>query len=86
VINEPLLSNGRPLWLQYSGFQAVLTEPLPKNGGPTVKCVTERMCLGKHCLATVIFVTILNRDKIMKPDDISVLFRSVTSSCLVFPS
>jgi hypothetical protein len=32
VITEPLLSNGRPLWLHYSGFQAVLTEPLPSNG------------------------------------------------------
>jgi hypothetical protein len=32
VITEALLSNGRPLWLQYSGFQAVLTEPLPNNG------------------------------------------------------
>jgi hypothetical protein len=31
VITEPLLSNGRPLWLHYSGFQAVLTEPLPSN-------------------------------------------------------
>jgi hypothetical protein len=32
VITEPLLSNGHPLWLHYSGFQAVFTEPLPNNG------------------------------------------------------
>jgi hypothetical protein len=31
VITEPLLSKGRPLWLHYSGFRAVLTEPLPSN-------------------------------------------------------
>jgi hypothetical protein len=32
VITEPLLSNGSQIWLHYSGFQAVLTEPLPSNG------------------------------------------------------
>jgi hypothetical protein len=32
VISEPLLSNGRPLWFNYSGFWAVFTEPLPSNG------------------------------------------------------
>jgi hypothetical protein len=32
VITEPLLSNGRLLWLHYSGFQAVITEPLTSNG------------------------------------------------------
>jgi hypothetical protein len=31
VITDPLLSNGLPLWFHYSGFQAVLTEPLPSN-------------------------------------------------------
>jgi hypothetical protein len=28
MITESLLSNGRPLWLHYSGFLVVLTEPL----------------------------------------------------------
>jgi hypothetical protein len=32
VITEPLLSNGRPLRLQYSSFQTVFTEPLPSSG------------------------------------------------------
>jgi hypothetical protein len=32
VITKPLPRNGRPLWLHYSGFQAVLTEQLPSNG------------------------------------------------------
>jgi hypothetical protein len=32
VITELSFSNGRPLWLQYSDFQAVLTGPLPSNG------------------------------------------------------
>jgi hypothetical protein len=32
VISESVISNGRPLWFHYSGFQAVLTEPLPSNG------------------------------------------------------
>jgi hypothetical protein len=32
VISEPLLSNGRPLWLHYSGFYAVFTELLLSNG------------------------------------------------------
>jgi hypothetical protein len=32
VFGEPLTSNGLPLWLHYSGFQAVLTEPLPGSG------------------------------------------------------
>jgi hypothetical protein len=32
VITKPLLSNWRPLWLHYSGFQAVFTEPSPSNG------------------------------------------------------
>jgi hypothetical protein len=32
VFGEQLASNGLSLWLHYSGFQAVLTEPLPSNG------------------------------------------------------
>jgi hypothetical protein len=32
VLIEPLTSNELPIWLHYSGFQAVLTEPLPSNG------------------------------------------------------
>jgi hypothetical protein len=32
VFTEPLLKSGRPLWLHYSGFQPVLTEPLSSNG------------------------------------------------------
>jgi hypothetical protein len=31
VFGEQLANNGPPLWLHYSGFQAVLTEPLPSN-------------------------------------------------------
>jgi hypothetical protein len=27
-----MASNRLPLWLHYSGFQVVLTEPLPSNG------------------------------------------------------
>jgi hypothetical protein len=29
VITDSLLSNGCPLWLNHSGFQVVLAEPLP---------------------------------------------------------
>jgi hypothetical protein len=32
AITEPLLSNGRPLWLHYPGFQAVFAEALCSNG------------------------------------------------------
>jgi hypothetical protein len=32
VITDPLLSNGRPLWLHYFGFEAVFTEALSSNG------------------------------------------------------
>jgi hypothetical protein len=31
AFGEPLASNGLPLWLHYSDFQAMLTEPLPNN-------------------------------------------------------
>jgi hypothetical protein len=31
VITEPLLSNGLPLWLYYSGLQAMLTKSLSSN-------------------------------------------------------
>jgi hypothetical protein len=31
ALGETLASNGRQLWLHYSGFQAVLTEQLPSN-------------------------------------------------------
>jgi hypothetical protein len=31
VITQPLFSNGRLLWLHYSGFQAVFIEPLPSK-------------------------------------------------------
>jgi hypothetical protein len=31
VLTEALFRNGRPLWLHYSGFHAMLTEPLPSN-------------------------------------------------------
>jgi hypothetical protein len=31
VIAEPLVSNGRPLWLHFYGFQAVFTEALSSN-------------------------------------------------------
>lgn len=29
--SESLSDNGRPLWLHYTGFQAVLIKPLPSN-------------------------------------------------------
>jgi hypothetical protein len=32
VFDEQFASNGPPHWLQYSGFQAVFTEPLLSNG------------------------------------------------------
>jgi hypothetical protein len=32
VITEPMLSNGRPFWLHYSGFQTVFAEALSSNG------------------------------------------------------
>jgi hypothetical protein len=32
ALGEHLASNGFPLWLRYSDFQAVLTEPLSGNG------------------------------------------------------
>jgi hypothetical protein len=32
VVIKPLLNSGHPVWLHYSGFQAVPTEPLPSNG------------------------------------------------------
>jgi hypothetical protein len=31
-LGEPLANNGLPFWFHYSGFQAVLTEPLLRNG------------------------------------------------------